>query len=134
MHQNRATGCRCPLGEAPGHGVPPVENPTCEAFEEYEDIPETVPLDFMEDDVMWVASKIPGSAGALEAEAMELCNWLLCFGCASEELRIVVASLADWMTNSPLPRSAYCSLMAGRQVALDKRHGVRPVGIGETLP
>ena len=38
--------------------VPPVENPTCAAFEEYEEVPETVPLDFSEDDVMWVASKI----------------------------------------------------------------------------
>ena len=63
--------------------VPPVENPTCAAFEEYKDIPETVPLDFTEDDVMWVASKLSGAAGALGAEAMELCNWLLCFGCAS---------------------------------------------------
>ena len=65
--------------------VPPVENPTCAAFKEYKDIPETVPLDFMEDDVMWVASKLSGAAGALGAEAMELRNWLLRFGCASEE-------------------------------------------------
>ena len=38
--------------------VPPVENPTCAAFEEYEDVPKTVPLDFTEDDVAWVASKL----------------------------------------------------------------------------
>ena len=31
--------------------VPPVENPACAVFEEYEDVPETVPLDFTEDDV-----------------------------------------------------------------------------------
>ena len=41
----------------PDTSVPPVENPTCAAFEEYEDIPETAPLDFTEDDVMWSASK-----------------------------------------------------------------------------
>ena len=52
---------------------------------------------------MWVASKLSGAAGALGAEAMELHNWLLCFGCASEELRVVVASLADWMANYPPP-------------------------------
>ena len=36
--------------------VPPVEKPTREAFEEYEDVPETVPLDFTEDEVTWVVS------------------------------------------------------------------------------
>ena len=84
--------------------VPPKENPACAAFEEYEDVPETVPLDFMKDDVTWVASKLSGAAGELGAETMELRNWLLRFGCASEELRVVVASLADWMANSlPTP-------------------------------
>ena len=89
----------------PDMRVPPVENPTCAAFEEYEDVPETVPLDFTEDDVMWVASKLSGPEGALGAEAMELRNWLLCFRCASEEFRVVVASLADWLANYPPPPS-----------------------------
>ena len=74
---------------------PPVENPACAAFEEYGEVPETVPLIFTEDDMTWVVSKISGAAGALGAEAIELRNWLLCFGCASEELRVVVARLAD---------------------------------------
>ena len=69
----------------------------------------------------------------LGAEAIELRNWLLRFGCASEELRVVVATLADWMANSSPPWSAYRALMACCLVALDKRPGVRPVGIGETL-
>ena len=38
--------------------VPPVEKPTCAVFEEYEKVPKTVPIDFTEDDVMWVASNI----------------------------------------------------------------------------
>ena len=113
--------------------VPPVENPTCAAFEEYEDVPKTVPLDFMEYDVTWVASKLSGTAGALGAEAMELGNWLLCFRCASEEFRVVVASLADWMANPSPAWAAYRALMACRLVSLDKRPGVRPVDIGETL-
>ena len=113
--------------------VPPVENPACAAFEDYEDVPKTVPLDFTEDNVTWVASKLSGAAGALGAEAMELRNWLLRFGCASEELRVVVASLAYWMANSSPPWAAYRALMACRLVALDKRPRVLPVGIGETL-
>ena len=64
---------------------------------------------------------------------MDLINWLLCFGCMSEEFRVVVASLADWMANSSPPWAVYRARMACRLVALDKRPGVRPVGIGETL-
>ena len=94
---------------------------------------ETVPLDFTEDDVMWVASKLSGAAGALGAEAMELRNWLLCFGCVSEELRVVVARLDEWMANSSPPWASYRALMACRLVALDKRPGLRPMGIGEML-
>ena len=58
-------------------------------------MPETVPLDFREDDVAWVASKLSGAAGALGAEVIELSNWLLHFRCLSEVLRVVVARLAD---------------------------------------
>ena len=82
--------------------VPPVENPTCAAFEVYEEVTKTVPLYFTEDDSTWVALML-GAAGALGAEAMDLRNWLLRFGCASEELRVFVASLADWMTKSSPP-------------------------------
>ena len=62
-----------------------------------------------------------------------MCNWLLCFGCASEELRVIVARLADWVANSSPPWATYRTLMACRLVALNKQPGVRPVGIGETL-
>ena len=112
---------------------PPVENPACAAFEKYGYVPETVPLNFTEDDVMWVASKLSGAAGALGAEAMELRNWLLSFECVSEKFRVVVAILEDWMANSSPPLAAYFALMGCRLVALDKRPRVHPVGIGETL-
>ena len=90
-------------------------------------------LGFTEDDVTWVASKLSGAAGALGAEVMELQNWLLCFGCASEEFRVVVAILDDWMANSSPLWAAYRALMACSLMALDKRPGVLPMGIGETL-
>ena len=101
--------------------VPPAKKPTCAAFKVYEEVPKTAPLDFTEHDVMWVTSKLSSAAGALGAEAMEVRNWLLCFGCASEELRFVVASLTDWMANSSPPWAAYRALMACCLVALDKR-------------
>ena len=62
----------------------PVGNLTWAAVEEYEQAVETVPLKFTEDNIMWVASKLSGTAGALGAEAVELRNWLLRFECASE--------------------------------------------------
>ena len=83
--------------------VPPVENPTCTAFEEYGEVPETAPLNFTEDDVTWVTSKLSVVAGALGVEAIEPRNWFLHFRCVSEELRVVVASLTDWMDNPPPP-------------------------------
>ena len=90
----------------PDMRFPFVENPTCADFKVYEEVPETAPLDSTEDDITWVTSKLSGAAGALGVEAMELRNWLLCFGCAPEELRVVVASLADCMANSSTPWAA----------------------------
>ena len=110
--------------------VPSVQNPVCAAFDEYGEVPEKVPLDFTEYEVTWVASKLSGVAGALGAEAIELRNWLLCFRCASEELRVVVDRLEDWMANSSPPCAAYFVLMEFCLVALDKRPGVHPVRIG----
>ena len=51
----------------PDMRVPPMENPMFAAFEEYEEVPKTVPLGFTEDGVTWVVSKISGAAGALGA-------------------------------------------------------------------
>ena len=87
----------------------------------------------MEDDITRFVSKLSGASGALGAEAINLHNWLSRFGCASEELRVVVARLTDWVANSSSPWAAYFALIACRLLALDKRLGVRPVGIGETL-
>ena len=36
----------------PDMRVPPVKNTMCGAFREYEEMPETVPLDFMDDYIM----------------------------------------------------------------------------------
>ena len=80
-----------------------------------------------------MASKLSGAAGALGAEAIDMSNWLLHFGCAPEDFRVVVANLDDWVANSSPRWDAYHDLMACRLFALDKRPGVCPVGIGDTL-
>ena len=50
------------------------------AFEKYEEVPETVPLDLSEGDITWRESKLSVTIGALGAEVIKLSNWLLCFG------------------------------------------------------
>ena len=87
----------------------------------------------MEDDVTWFVSKLSGAEGALGAEVIELRNCILCFRCVLEDLSVVVTIFSGCMANSSTPWAAYCALMACCLVALNKRTGVRPVGIGETL-
>ena len=91
------------------------------------------PLDLSKDNVTWVTSRISSAAGALGAEAIDLINWLLHFGRVSEKFIVIVADLTDWVANSSSPCVAYRSLMACFLVSLDKRPGVCPIGIGETL-
>ena len=91
------------------------------------------PLNFTKGDVTGVASKLSSAAGDLRAEAIDIINLILCFGCASEELRLFVTRLAEWVSNSSVPWASYHAMIACRLVALDKRTGVIPVGIGETL-
>ena len=74
--------------------VLPMENTTCASFEEYEEIPEKVTLAFMEFGVAWVSPKLSGAIDALGVDTIEIKNWLICFGCTSEELRVVVPKMA----------------------------------------
>ena len=71
-------------------------------------MPETVPLDFTDYDVMWVASKLFGAVGVMGEEAIELRNWLLCFGCASEDLMVVVSRRAEFRANPTPPPGLTC--------------------------
>ena len=89
-------------------------------------MPVPVPLKFTEEDVTWVTSNLSGAAGALGFEAIDLHNWLLRFGCASEGSRVIVARLTEWMANSSPPWAAYRALMACRLVALNKSPGCAP--------
>ena len=60
-------------------------------------------------------------------------HWLLRFGAASAELRLIVRDFVEWMGNGNPPWAAYRAFMSGQLIALDKQPGIRPVGVGETL-
>ena len=60
-------------------------------------MPETAPLDFTEDDITWVTSNLSVTANTLGLEAIDIRNWLVCFGCVLKDLRVFVARLAVWV-------------------------------------
>ena len=66
------------------------------------------------------------------ADSVSLQHWLLRFGSASAELRLIVGDFVEWIGNGRPPWSAYRALMSGRLIALDKQPGIRLVGVGET--
>ena len=94
--------------------------------------PEMVPVDITDDVVTAVAGCLSGGAGPGGTDSISLQHWLLRFGAASGELRLIVAEVGEWISNRPPPWAAYRALMSGRLIALDKSPGIRPVGINET--
>ena len=60
--------------------VTSVENPTVAAFGEYKDILKKLPPTSWRN-VVWVVSILSGATEVLVDEAIELPNWLVCYGC-----------------------------------------------------
>ena len=77
--------------------IPQVRDPRCSSFERYKEVPETVPLELLEEDVTWVSLKLSCAVGALGEEALELKNWLIWLVCAYMEIWVEVAGLVDWL-------------------------------------
>jgi len=100
-------------------------------FEDYEFVPEAVPLNVTVDIVETIAGKLSGAAGCSGTDAVDLGNWLLRHGAESEALRFEMAEMTNLLANSSPSWAMYQALMACRLVALDKQPGTRPVGIGE---
>ena len=93
---------------------------------------EVIPVDITDDVVSVVAGRLSGGAVPGGTDSVSLQHWLLRFGAASGELRLIVAEVGEWLSNGRPPWAAYRAMMSGRLVALDKSPGIRPVRIGET--
>ena len=63
--------------------VPPVKNRRFVNFKAYEGVPEMGLIEFTEDYMTWVASKISGDAGVLRAKLIQMPNWFIHLGYAS---------------------------------------------------
>ena len=59
-------------------------------------------------------------------------NWLLRHEVHSERLREELATWVCWLSNGSPPYAAYRGLNTVRELAADKRPGIRPLGCGET--
>ena len=90
------------------------------------------PVDITDNTVTAVAGRLSGGSGPTGTDSLSLQQWLLRFGAARTELRLIVGDFIDWMSNGQPPWAAYRDLMSGRLIALDKQPGIRPVGVGET--
>ena len=93
--------------------------------------PKLTSVDITDDTVTAVAGRLSGGAGTGGTDSVSLQHWLLRFGAASGELRLIVGDFMEWMGNGRPPWAACKALTSGRMIALDKQPGIRPVGMGE---
>ena len=94
--------------------------------------PELTLVDITDDTVTFVAGWLSGGAGPGGTDSVSLQHWLLRFGAASAELRLIVRYFVKWLGTGRPPLAAYRALMSGRLITLDKQPGIRPVRVGET--
>ena len=92
-----------------------------------------VSLDIYEECVQWVATQIFRSAGTRGTYATDFQIWMLCFGKATDNIRIEMAEWAYWLANVSPQWAAYQTVVVRRLVTLNKYPGVRSMGIGEVL-
>jgi hypothetical protein len=115
----------------PDTRIPNLDDPNNIAFEEYEELPDPIPLECLPETLEKVALRLHGSSGPSSVDAAALKTYLLRYGRSSAELREEMAAWAEWLGNDSPPWAAIRGIMTRRLVALDKQPGVRPVGIGE---
>ena len=61
--------------------------------------PEMVPVDIMDDVVSSVIGRLSGGAGPGGTDSISIQHWLLRFGAASGELRLIAAEVGEWLSN-----------------------------------
>ena len=115
------------------HPAPDPEHRHTAHFPNYvnKSLPNFVPLALSHTVIKQVASRLHGAAGLGGTDAPTLKSWLLRHRKASDNLCSALARLTTWVANQLVPWAAIRALMSNRLVALDKKPGVRPIGIGQ---
>ena len=100
------------------------------AFEPYPAVPGPLPLDSSEAVTAQIAKQLSGRVGPDSIDSRDLSKMLLYHKKASRALREELAAwVVEWLANNRPPWAAYRATKNCRLAALDKRSGVRPVGI-----
>ena len=87
---------------------PEARTPTAASLDSYPDHPlELVLVDINNNIVAAVAGQLSGGAGTGGTDSVSLQYWLLRFGEASGELRLIVADFTEWLRNGRPPWAAY---------------------------
>ena len=89
-------------------------------------------MELMVDTVIYVSRPISEGVGTGVINSVILQNWIFCFGEASDEPQMIVASFAGWMDDQQHPWVAYWYLITGRIIGLEKYTGTILVEVGET--
>ena len=92
---------------------------------------ERSPLYFFEEQIAKAARRLSGGAGPMGVDAIMLKEWLLRHGAHSDALREEFGYWVYWLSNQSPPYAAYRALNAVRELAGNKKPGVRPIGCGE---
>ena len=79
-----------------------------------------------------VVGQLSGGAGPGGTDLVSLQHWILFFGGASGELRLIVGDFTECLSNGRPPWAAYRAMMSGRMIAMHKQPGIRDVGVCET--
>ena len=114
----------------PDRRVPNLDHEDNLAFEDYDRVPEPVPVQCDPFEIEKIARKLNGAAGVDSVDAAHAKVYLTGYGRASAELREVMVDWAEWLANEMPDWAAYRGLTTRRLLALDKEPGTRPVGIG----
>ena len=101
-------------------------------LETYDETPNFIPVNVIEDEFKYVAQKLSVDSGLVGTDLEALQGWLLKFGDDIKILRSSMENFVNWLSNKSPPWAAYRSFMYGRLIALDKNPGVCLVGVRET--
>ena len=110
---------------------PEAWTPTAASLDSYPGrLLELTQMEITNNTVTALAGRLSGGSGPGGTDSVYLQHWILRFGAATAELRLIVADFVEWLENGRPPWDAYQALMSGQLIALDNQPGIRPVGVG----
>ena len=114
---------------------PEAQTPTAASLDSYPDrLPVLTPVDIIDDTVKAVAGQLSRGAGPVRTDSVSLQHFILRFGAASRELRMIFGQFVEWLGNGRPPWATYRALMSGQLIVptTKGRAGRQKKGVAET--